>query len=984
MDWVDIFKGIAILCVVYGHIGGAGQYIYQFHMPAFFFISGYLANFRKYSFFSLFIHKAYSLLLPFITIFLSFLGGVALLRRFGWEETFFDPVNPSFATQLKGFIGHFQIYINLLGATWFIFTLFFVFLIHKVLYSWSGHKAGWLYFLYSCLFYGLGVHLFQTKEFLPYSLDLAMVAQGFFALGLIFRERRLFERINPSVGVLSLVLVLYGALALVYFGDVVHSAIFFPARNMVGGWLNTLCAALSGTLLCYVLAKLIEAQPLKFLTSIFIRCGKDSLGILFFHFLMFKAAYAILAFFRIVPWDYLSRFVPEGNDVIVRFGWLIFLVSSAGSVLLWGWLCSFRPLRFLLGQNRSAPEFLSTKLSVLGQKAARRMRLSDTSLAAGSPWHQCLPIILGFGVFCFLNRWTLSPDNFFAFDDHHSWYMAKFRHLTDYLNLIPKTTHNDRPVRDIILHLMFHWSGYNAVLCHIALFILHLLNGVLLYTVLRKLLARFAMDDWRLPLLATMIWGTWPKAMMGAFWLSGINDSFGFTLALLAALAYYATPKGRIAASLRFLSVLVLFYLQLRTKETYIVFPAILLAIDGCKHIFDRGWSIRAFFGYRPTVLLCLLWCMTLGSLYFLLVASSGPGGSYATSFSPVVMLKNLFRYLVIYFDFYSSQFNYVPTSAVKYVLVGVAFFGIFSIHRLCVRKEAVWIILFVLFAGTMSTVLPLKNQTHFLYLYFPSAFLAIILALAVFRSLRNVNRYYLVAVVGLLLWGLSLSPARRQLVAYWEAIGKEEKTALAKLKEMPPLPPGATAVVLGLDHRANLFTYGLASNKSYMLSVAFDEEDLYREFTPDRIDTSKPYIILTDYPELKSSTIEEYMSTVNETAGVAKITGLSPASAFVGEKFGLMPNGLSAISLFGEEFTPDTRIWINGQLAHGTAFGHSKWITCYFPHELLERPGKVTFTVSTASTKVKYAPSTDNPSIWKRLPDVIHSDGFDFEVKQK
>ena len=59
--WVDVFKGIAIMCVVYGHIGFVYNYVYQFHMAAFFFISGYLTLLTKENWVPFVMKKAYAL-----------------------------------------------------------------------------------------------------------------------------------------------------------------------------------------------------------------------------------------------------------------------------------------------------------------------------------------------------------------------------------------------------------------------------------------------------------------------------------------------------------------------------------------------------------------------------------------------------------------------------------------------------------------------------------------------------------------------------------------------------------------------------------------------------------------------------------------------------------------------------------------------------------------------------------------------------------
>ena len=46
--WVDWMKSILIILVVLGHSGSLfTPYIYLFHIPAFFFVSGYLSDYSK-------------------------------------------------------------------------------------------------------------------------------------------------------------------------------------------------------------------------------------------------------------------------------------------------------------------------------------------------------------------------------------------------------------------------------------------------------------------------------------------------------------------------------------------------------------------------------------------------------------------------------------------------------------------------------------------------------------------------------------------------------------------------------------------------------------------------------------------------------------------------------------------------------------------------------------------------------------------------
>jgi acyltransferase len=50
--WIDALKGFGIALVVFAHYSlpeALDTYIFSFHMPLFFFISGFLFNFVKYN-----------------------------------------------------------------------------------------------------------------------------------------------------------------------------------------------------------------------------------------------------------------------------------------------------------------------------------------------------------------------------------------------------------------------------------------------------------------------------------------------------------------------------------------------------------------------------------------------------------------------------------------------------------------------------------------------------------------------------------------------------------------------------------------------------------------------------------------------------------------------------------------------------------------------------------------------------------------------
>ena len=71
--WLDMVKGFGMICVIFGHLYNmtAKAIVYIFHMPLFFFISGYTYK-PKENFKTFFLKKIKRLGIPYI--FLGFLN----------------------------------------------------------------------------------------------------------------------------------------------------------------------------------------------------------------------------------------------------------------------------------------------------------------------------------------------------------------------------------------------------------------------------------------------------------------------------------------------------------------------------------------------------------------------------------------------------------------------------------------------------------------------------------------------------------------------------------------------------------------------------------------------------------------------------------------------------------------------------------------------------------------------------------------------
>ncbi len=124
--YIDVLKGIGIFLVVFGHITHIRflrEYIWDFHMPLFFWISGMLFNENKYpSFKEFFRSRIKSIYIPYVLFFLiTFLYWMFLERKFRGGEY-------SITHQFLGLIyGTYEgNHLNFNGALWFLPCLFSV------------------------------------------------------------------------------------------------------------------------------------------------------------------------------------------------------------------------------------------------------------------------------------------------------------------------------------------------------------------------------------------------------------------------------------------------------------------------------------------------------------------------------------------------------------------------------------------------------------------------------------------------------------------------------------------------------------------------------------------------------------------------------------------------------------------------------------------------------------------------------------------
>lgn len=275
LDWLDIGKGLGMLLVMLGHADiptSLKTYIYTFHMPLFFFLSGYLYKKEKFPSFKVFLTKrTKSLILPYMSFSLVAYLWFLLLHHYGlvgYKNNLLTPLFGSVIAERK------SIWTVHTGALWFVACLFCTELLFYFISKIGRTKKVIGVFLLVSSVLGC----FYNKEVgqpLPWNIDVAMISVGFYGAGYLYKEcHKNLEGFNQLKTFVLLILINIGSGCLNYVltGDRVD---FY--NSSLGNIALFYLSAFSGIGAFVILIKQLKKN--KFLQYI----GKNSFIYLAFH-----------------------------------------------------------------------------------------------------------------------------------------------------------------------------------------------------------------------------------------------------------------------------------------------------------------------------------------------------------------------------------------------------------------------------------------------------------------------------------------------------------------------------------------------------------------------------------------------------------------------------------------------------------------------------------------------------------------------------
>ena len=312
IEWIDTAKGLGLVLVMLAHlkVPYLTTWIYTFHMPLFFFLSGAVFNGKKYTFTSFVKRRLKTLVIPYFS-----LGSVIWIFFVG-VNCIVGEENGIYGSNLEMLWGllrqeHFW-------TIWFLACLFIVEILYYLIDKcWPKDSTK---IIVSAVVCGGGFLYYRCGgDGLPWNIDVALVAQFFYGLGHIFNHS---SRLKSTIlntgnvrgcivaGSLLLINMLAGVMCIRVSGQSLDMSV-----GLYGNELLTLVSALAGILCIIWVASHVHLKTLVYL-------GQNTMIIFAWH------SRIIMVFCNYV-YAYFGIFQDGGLLTQVLYAMVTFLVMLA-------------------------------------------------------------------------------------------------------------------------------------------------------------------------------------------------------------------------------------------------------------------------------------------------------------------------------------------------------------------------------------------------------------------------------------------------------------------------------------------------------------------------------------------------------------------------------------------------------------------------------------------------------------------------------
>lgn len=255
-SYMDIAKGVGIILVILGHTNTSlylNDFIYSFHMPLFFIISGYLYSRKEIKYKEFIWHKFKSLLIPYI-IFFIISAPITLIKN-----------NFSLSHLIKSLLFYGETSWN--TPIWFLIVLFSVYIIYFLVDKLNNKQKN----LCITVFLLLGYLCYKNNIVLIMGLQVSFIGVFLFNIGTAIKEFDISTIKNKEI----IIVVLFSITLLfsVVLGNDVDMV-----KNIYGNFLYFIITSITGSLMIIIISTKIQNN------NILEFFGKNTMVIMGLHF----------------------------------------------------------------------------------------------------------------------------------------------------------------------------------------------------------------------------------------------------------------------------------------------------------------------------------------------------------------------------------------------------------------------------------------------------------------------------------------------------------------------------------------------------------------------------------------------------------------------------------------------------------------------------------------------------------------------------
>lgn len=319
IETIDIAKGLGILFVVWSHAKGPfTPYMYQFHMPLFFLISGFLFNSRNTP--AQFLgKKVRSLYIPFV-----FWNLCSLLITTALHIQEFSDIH--LVKKILKIILTLDKDGKFMGATWFLGTLFVVSVVYKLMDYYMPSVKGKSIFL--VILFGCVAATGFSINF-PYLLSRTLILSFYFAIGRAAKEYKEVIYVYHSG-----ILVCFSIILFAIIGH--YNAINMAKNTYTYPFLFAIGALLASYVVIYV-SEILQKRTI-WIKKALIVMGENSISIVIWQFVVFWIIEAVQ--FKLFGIPFVQLFENYPPYKTTNGWWIVYLIVGAVASMLIGEIIS--------------------------------------------------------------------------------------------------------------------------------------------------------------------------------------------------------------------------------------------------------------------------------------------------------------------------------------------------------------------------------------------------------------------------------------------------------------------------------------------------------------------------------------------------------------------------------------------------------------------------------------------------------------------